>query len=48
MFTACSVYPNLRHVRFSSLVFQKMTRASGVNFRHSVLYSHTRKPNLAH
>jgi hypothetical protein len=23
MFTACSVYPNLRHVRFCSLAFQK-------------------------
>ena len=38
MFTACSVYPNLRHVRFCSPAFQKITRASGVNFR--ALFTH--------
>jgi hypothetical protein len=38
MFTACSVYLNLRHVRFCSLAFQKITRASGVNFR--ALFTH--------
>jgi hypothetical protein len=38
MFTACSVYPNLRHVRFCSLAFQKITLANGVNFR--ALFTH--------
>jgi hypothetical protein len=38
MFTACIVYPNLRYVRFCSLAFQQVTRASGVNFR--ALFTH--------
>jgi hypothetical protein len=38
MLTTRNVYPNLRHVRFRSLAFQKVTRAIGVNFR--ALFTH--------
>jgi hypothetical protein len=48
MFTACSVYPNLRHVRFCSLAFQKITRASGVNFRALFTHPQTKTSRVEH
>jgi hypothetical protein len=38
MFTACSVYPNLPHVRFARLLSKSITRASSLNFR--ALFTH--------
>jgi hypothetical protein len=45
MSTACIVYLNLRHVRFCSLAFQIITRASGVNFR--ALFTHPQTKHRA-
>jgi hypothetical protein len=38
MFTACGVYPNLRHLRFVRLLSKNVTLACGVNFR--ALFTH--------